>query len=205
MATTFLEAGTAATFGLEFWTAFGGFGEASEATIVHTGPRSLKLPNYGSVRKDSVCQDSGTRLTFYVYFSALPPSSLDFCRVNSTTTGKQIEIRLLSTGILRLHDHQLNGERVPAVSQWRIGAERVQHDDRRWHRHGAMVPRAKRWRFRRDDLCRRHLYGRFHRAHRPWRHPRHRQAPGRQQRERFRFIHSWRRESREPLDERDRK
>src|ERR1043166_7679830 len=121
MATTFLEAGTAATFGLEFWTAFGGFGEASEATIVHTGPRSLKLPNYGSVRKDSVCQDSGTRVTFYVYFSALPPSSLDFCRVNSTTTGKQIEIRLLSTGILRLQDGNSNtfdGTTVLATATW---------------------------------------------------------------------------------------
>lgn len=85
-AVTFLEPGTDATQGFEFWQANNQVGTGtvtSDTAHVHTGTRAIKsnitAADATSVAyvasPDGVCADAGTRISLWVYFSTVSPSS----------------------------------------------------------------------------------------------------------------------------------
>src|SRR5438445_2662858 len=105
MATTFLESATAATFGFEFWSSTSGT-VASESTIVHTGPRSIKVSAYSNVGKVGVCGDNG-RISCYLYVSAIPASTRDVFFITDSSQGRPFTIKLLATGKLQFYADQV--------------------------------------------------------------------------------------------------
>src|SRR3990167_5293320 len=101
MATTFLESGTSATQGYEFFTS-AGLSPTSEGTIVHTGPRSAKFTAYQTATKAGVYVDAGGRGSFYVYLAAIPGSTVTLWEIKNTANGRALALNILATGALQL-------------------------------------------------------------------------------------------------------
>lgn len=123
MATTFLESGASATFGLQFWDATSL--AAVVTTPVFTGPRSIQMPGYSSVRKDSATFDAGTRINFRANFSSVSSTTRKIVEPNDTGVGVQFRLKLTSTGLLQLFypdAHTKDGTTALSVDTWyRIG------------------------------------------------------------------------------------
>jgi hypothetical protein len=83
---TFLEPGTDATGDLKLFSVLTGL-VSSDATVAHTGPRSLKADSGSStatasyVRTNSVLADAGRRISFYFRYSATPAASVNILRL----------------------------------------------------------------------------------------------------------------------------
>lgn len=80
MAVKWLEGGSDATFGFEFFQLTQGT-TASDSGTIHTGPRSLKFTsgaageNARAFSPASTCQDAGTRISFWVNLTNLPTTN----------------------------------------------------------------------------------------------------------------------------------
>ncbi len=87
MATTFLDAGTSATYGTEFWQGGQSGTITSDATVVHTGPRSLKMFNGAYIyTANGVTENAGGRISMYVYFPSVTPAAIGGV-INTETSG----------------------------------------------------------------------------------------------------------------------
>ncbi len=106
MATIWMESGTDATQGTEFWTATSI--AASTATTPITGPRSILLTNTSvttsSVTKNTVLADAGRRITFRFMTDAAPGANLAIVQhLNSANSASIFSLFLLTTRKLRLN------------------------------------------------------------------------------------------------------
>lgn len=104
MATVFMESGTDATQGFEFWTSTNGAGSlTSDSVIVNTGPRSIKASVTSGqaawVAKNGVFGDAG-RASGYFRLSALPTNTTMIFRVDPSSI--ILEIRITSAGVVTL-------------------------------------------------------------------------------------------------------
>ncbi len=103
MAITFLEAGTAATYGLEFYASVVGT-VTSDSGTVHTGLRSLKVGTYSQAfTPTGVVADAGTRISFYMNMAALSSSKTDMIGPHGGS-GYSFVLGCNSTGKLLFRD-----------------------------------------------------------------------------------------------------
>jgi len=74
MAITFIEAGSDATGGLEFYTSSGGFTPTSSSTFANTGTRSIRCQGNGKsfVQKNDILAKAGRRIQKYFRLTNLP-------------------------------------------------------------------------------------------------------------------------------------
>ncbi len=100
MTITFLEAGTNATYGIEFWT--GGNGGSSSATQAHTGNRSLVL-NSEYIYKNSVLADAGRRISFYLYVPTIQATTV--FQAQKSNTDPSWSVKLSATGVLQVFNN----------------------------------------------------------------------------------------------------
>lgn len=108
MATKFLEPGTSATQDLTFFSSNSGSVSSSSA-VLDIGPRSLLLGSgSGEVTKNSVCQDSGTRISTTVYFTAFSTNTGEVILALSSIASKRIRVIVKSTGQLAIQDSSSN-------------------------------------------------------------------------------------------------
>ena len=111
MATTFLEAGTDATYDFKFWAGT----EDSvtvESSIVHTGPRSIKLVNGAQASRISSPNGSLTasagRVSFWVRCTNNPGSTQLLVQFREVGAGTIASLKITSSGVLQLFD--VNGQ-----------------------------------------------------------------------------------------------
>jgi hypothetical protein len=112
MATTFLEPGGDATFNVALTTAGGFWGSISGSPAIATDfvhgnhIKSLQYrPSNGDVIYSTVssCNDTGTRISLYLYFSVLPNTlQTIFTLADNTFTNKAFRLRVTSAGVLQL-------------------------------------------------------------------------------------------------------
>lgn len=106
--TKWMESGTDATQGFQFWQSTGGTTDtaiSSDTTVAKTGPRSIKVSS-GTANGTSFAEnrtgfsDTGTRVSAYFYFDDLPTSNISILRITNSTYNDIATIRLNSTGTL---------------------------------------------------------------------------------------------------------
>lgn len=99
----FMESGTDATQGTQFWTQYAGC--VSSTTVSHTGPRSFACNQGGWNGINGVLSDTGRRITFYLYISSFPSSDEDImsvCLADNGTTAFSINIQASSHKLINL-------------------------------------------------------------------------------------------------------
>jgi hypothetical protein len=72
MATIFMEPGTDATFGFEFWSSTSGTAPTSDSAVKNTGPRSMKFNATAATsiaKKTGVLADAGRRVSLWANFN----------------------------------------------------------------------------------------------------------------------------------------
>lgn len=110
MAIKFLESGTDASQGLEWWTSTSGT-VASDTGQFRTGPRSIKFTSgaggtAANVGKTAVLADAGTRVSFWVRYTDLPTATLTVLNVLQTGGVNQVvRVRITSAGVLQLFNN----------------------------------------------------------------------------------------------------
>lgn len=132
MTTNFLEAGTGATFGTQFFSSTSGT-VSSDSGTVHTGIRSLKLAStYATAKRDGILSDAGFRCSVYFNTSSWPsdhtegPGILSFAAAGGTPFVMNFRIDE-STGVLKAY-YQGSGIPVPG------GAGTTSVSTGTWHR-----------------------------------------------------------------------
>lgn len=107
MATTkFIESGTAATQGFEFWSSTAGTVTSDGTTVRLIGGRSIKLNTASPavsaiVRKLSIAADAGTRVTFWINLPSVTPSGNgSIISMRTAADGNVITVNLKTTGVL---------------------------------------------------------------------------------------------------------
>ncbi len=114
-----------------FWNALSSTGtRAVDATVSHTGPRSIKLstgnPAVTAALKanatDNLAADAGRRISFWMRFDALPSVNAAFLHLyqSNYTTAVAI-LRVLTTGVVRITPvgaTAVDGTIVLAVNTW---------------------------------------------------------------------------------------
>jgi hypothetical protein len=107
MAILFLESGTDATQGIEFFTSSSGTVASSTTTSV-TGPRAVRCTSGGAgaaawVQRTGIIADSGGRLSLRVRVSAIPTANQPVATVfNVALSSSVFFLRLISSGVLEL-------------------------------------------------------------------------------------------------------
>ncbi len=107
MATTFMESGTSATQGTEFWTVVG---TATSDTVHYpfSGPRSIKLFTSSpavtaTAARAAVLADAGRRISFRFRFDTLPAGTAPILRISQSSIGTVVfALNLLTTGALNV-------------------------------------------------------------------------------------------------------
>ena len=113
MATKFLECGGDATFNVAtttaggFWALVGGTPTVATDFVHGAHIKSIKYrtANQDYVRSPAVLQDSGSRISFYLYLNALPSTTSTF--MNAANSGNTLNIfffKMTSAGVLQLWD-----------------------------------------------------------------------------------------------------
>lgn len=100
---TFLESGTDATQGFEFWSATAG--TVSSATDqVKTGPRSIKLttgsPALASAQKSGVLADAGRRISLWFRGGTLPAAESNLLLIEDAADNTVAQVRWRTDGKL---------------------------------------------------------------------------------------------------------
>ena len=115
VATTFMEAGTDATFGFQFYSSTVGT-VASDTAQVRTGPRSAKFTTGAAgqnaqAKQTAILADAGRRINFAVRITNLPTGATTaILAVDNTIAQDIINVSVTTTGILQLRDD--NGTQV---------------------------------------------------------------------------------------------
>jgi hypothetical protein len=131
---TFCEPGTDATQDTSFWTSNTGAQNegtiASDTTHAHTGLRSIKSTVTAAdgneeayvASPDGVCADAGTRISLWVYLSAIPAATSFIFGIETAGDGSAIAgVGVNSTGTLSLGNgvgSPVNGSTVLSSGQW---------------------------------------------------------------------------------------
>ena len=121
----FLEAGTAATYGIEFWDSTTG-SVTSDSGVVHTGPRSLKLSGgvATATRRAWAFPTVAGRVSFYYQLAAVPTdNNNNVIDLQSFFTTPEFSLSIRDTGILRAYTNNMGtqlGSDGPtlATGQW---------------------------------------------------------------------------------------
>ncbi len=98
--TIWMESGTDATAGLEFWTSSSGASSSTAAS--RTGPRSVALTNVGTIMKAGVLADAGRRITFGFRCDSLPAATAALVNLVNGAAGNMIRLRLQADGKLQI-------------------------------------------------------------------------------------------------------
>ena len=127
MATKFLEPGGDATFAATagsngFWTNASGAPTVATDFVHGSHQKSIQYTSGNYLRKSSVLSDSGSRISFYVYFNALPSSTCTIASVVQAGLSGVVTLRLTSGGVLQLWNGTTaqigsNGATI-STSQW---------------------------------------------------------------------------------------
>lgn len=125
--TTFMEAGSDATQGLEFYQSTTG-AVTSESTIVYTGTRSIKLDtgnpaaNAQVITPNGSVSDSGTRATWRFRFATLPGTIGNTFAFQTAGGGSNVfTVRVNTSGTLNLNAigaSTVNGTTAMSVNTW---------------------------------------------------------------------------------------
>jgi hypothetical protein len=99
---TFLESGSDATSGLEFWGGTSGT-VASDSAQSKTGPRAIKFTGNSTVTSTLSIATAG-RLNAYWRFSALPATPIVIVAINRASTTSNFYIRRRADGTLGAYD-----------------------------------------------------------------------------------------------------
>lgn len=105
--TTFMESGTDATQGFEFYSSTAN-SPTSDTTLVKTGPRSIKIDSGPSnvapyIRRTGVLADAGRRISAYFNFTNIPSTTnIRLFFVRTSAANPIIGIRMTSTGQLQM-------------------------------------------------------------------------------------------------------
>src|SRR3990167_10767309 len=122
MATIFMESGTDATQGFQFWTSATATAVTSDSAVANTGPRSIKYDSGGSgtvarTNKGSVLADAGRRISFYIRFTNLPASTVPIYHEPPPAGTNHFKLKITSGGVLQLFDAQSTGSNVQIGSE----------------------------------------------------------------------------------------
>src|SRR6266705_1881614 len=106
MATVFMESGTDATQGLEFYSVVNG-SVVSNTSLANTGPRSIQCiagPTASAyVQTATIWTGTSGRITFYLNVSTLPATATIAVCLIGTAGGVTIwRVRLTTGGVLQL-------------------------------------------------------------------------------------------------------
>ena len=104
--TLWLESGTDATQGLEWWNPIGN-APVTDTAQKNTGPRSIKANGGASnltslVRKSGILADAGRRICAYVNFTNKPANNVRIILARAFSLADVIAIRITSGGVLQL-------------------------------------------------------------------------------------------------------
>lgn len=113
--TIFMEAGTDATQGFEFYETNTC---TSESSVVNTGPRSINCTHAGgpnpvqNFKKGAVLADAGRRISFYFRLSALPSSGavIAIAAIGDSSDQELFSLNVNSSGVLLFRDRSNNQE-----------------------------------------------------------------------------------------------
>lgn len=103
----FLEAGTDATFGTQFY-AIADAGATSDSSLSKTGPRSLKFTSTAGGGAATVktalgvVGNAGRRISVYVNFTDLPTGTLRFISIETGAASSAFTISITSGGVLKV-------------------------------------------------------------------------------------------------------
>lgn len=126
MAIVYLESGTDATGDFAFFSSTSGT-VASDNTVSKTGPRSIKLSTVAgpttafALTPAATAANSGTRVTFWFRFDALPAANSQFFYVLTNGSSVVFSIVLTPGGLLRIGPigvSAVNGTTVMAINTW---------------------------------------------------------------------------------------
>ena len=80
--TTFIESGTDATQGFEFYSSTAGT-ITSDSTVSHTGPRSIKIDGVstGAAARTGVLADAGRRISFWFRYDTVPSATAGIAQI----------------------------------------------------------------------------------------------------------------------------
>lgn len=124
--TTFMEPGTDATEGFEFYSASTG-AFTSDNTVFNTGPRSIKLstaagPTLAGVTSPTgVVVDTGAQISFYFRYDTLPAAQVNILNVMQSGGSNVLSVRLNTSGNLEILPVGLSavaGPTVLSVNTW---------------------------------------------------------------------------------------
>lgn len=103
MATIFLESGTDATQGFEFYSATTN-SPVSDSSVFHTPPRSIKCSSTSNmtVSRNNVLADAGRRISFWFRFDTAPAATSSVCQILQSGGTSVFQLTALTSSKLRI-------------------------------------------------------------------------------------------------------